>query len=343
MRDRRGRAWARVSPEGTFFLVPGRPTIRPAGCAAGRILLVGLVALAGASGGACRRGASPSRPPPAAPALPVLGPVEVRDESREHPGPGPLDVDAIAAALRTTLGRSGLVRIAPPDAAAAIGDAPVLHVLGEVAVEAVEAEKKGLIRANVSLQLVTRPVESLGAINESLSAGGEQIYALGGGGDRGRLAQKLAERTATDLLGGFVARARLATAPAAEVHQAIVADGGVLREEAIRVAGARQLREEVPSLLALLQDDEESVRDAALGALIAMRERRAVAELTRNRSLRDRREMRKILDAIAILGGDEARDYLSFVAESHDDEEIRRLATEAQGRLRRRERDAAAR
>jgi len=39
--------------------------------------------------------------------------------------------------------------------------------------------------------------------------------------------------------------------------------------------------------------------------------------------------MRKILDAIATLGGGEARDYLSFVAETHDDEEIRTMAAEA--------------
>jgi HEAT repeat protein len=109
-----------------------------------------------------------------------------------------------------------------------------------------------------------------------------------------------------------------------------------LREEAIRMAGTRGLREEVPTLLALLQDDNEATRDAALGALIAMKERRAVTELTRNRSLRDRHEMRKILEAIAILGGDEARDYLSFVAETHDDEEIRKLAADAKVRLDRR-------
>jgi hypothetical protein len=43
--------------------------------------------------------------------------------------------------------------------------------------------------------------------------------------------------------------------------------------------------------------------------------------------------MRKIVDAIATLGGSEARDYLSFVAETHDDEEIRAMAKEALERL----------
>ena len=33
--------------------------------------------------------------------------------------------------------------------------------------------------------------------------------------------------------------------------------------------------------------------------------------------------MRKIIEAIAILGGQEADEYLSFVAATHDDEDIR--------------------
>ena len=33
--------------------------------------------------------------------------------------------------------------------------------------------------------------------------------------------------------------------------------------------------------------------------------------------------MRKIIEAISILGGQEAEEYLSFVAATHDDDEIR--------------------
>ena len=96
----------------------------------------------------------------------------------------------------------------------------------------------------------------------------------------------------------------------------------------------------MPTLLKLLGDDDESVRDAALGALIAMRDRRAVRELTQSRSLRDRREMRKIIEAISILGGQEADEYLSFVAATHDDDEIRAEAAAARTRLQRREAEA---
>ena len=96
----------------------------------------------------------------------------------------------------------------------------------------------------------------------------------------------------------------------------------------------------MPTLLKLLSDDEEPIRDAALGALIAMRDRRAVRELTRTRSLRDRREMRKIIEAISILGGQEADEYLSFVAATHDDDEIRAEAAAARARMQKREAEA---
>ena len=48
--------------------------------------------------------------------------------------------------------------------------------------------------------------------------------------------------------------------------------------------------------------------------------------------------MRKIIEAISILGGQEADDYLSFVAATHDDDEIRAEAAAARARLQRRRR-----
>jgi HEAT repeat protein len=156
------------------------------------------------------------------------------------------------------------------------------------------------------------------------------------------LFDELVLRIAGDLIDGYVARRQIQDGPPAAVHAALQADGGELREEAIRAVGARKLRDEVPRLLKLLGDPDEPTRDAALGALIALGDRRAVSELTRTRSLRDRREMRKIIEAISILGGQEADDYLSFVAATHDDDEIRAEAAAARARLARRETDAVA-
>jgi hypothetical protein len=52
--------------------------------------------------------------------------------------------------------------------------------------------------------------------------------------------------------------------------------------------------------------------------------------------------MMKILEAISLIGGEEATDYLNFVAASHDDPDIRQAAREAADRMARRKGDASA-
>ena len=63
----------------------------------------------------------------------------------------------------------------------------------------------------------------------------------------------LVVRITRDLVDG-VAAAAPAAGGLAGGHAALVADGGELREEAIRIVGERKLRDEVPTLLKLLGD-----------------------------------------------------------------------------------------
>jgi hypothetical protein len=147
---------------------------------------------------------------------------------------------------------------------------------------------------------------------------------------------RLAERTAGDLVSLYVRRQKLWSGGSKEVAAALHAADRERRVEALRVIGGRKLRELLPAVLQLLSDEDEAVRDAALGAVVLLGERSAVKALTESRQLRDLREMRKVLDAIASLGGPEAKDYLGFVAENHDDEEIREMAKSALERMTRR-------
>ena len=80
-------------------------------------------------------------------------------------------------------------------------------------------------------------------------------------------------RVARDLVDGVAARRRLQEGRRRRVHAALVADGGELREEAIRIVGERQLRDEVPTLLKLLGDRRRA--DARRGAGRADRARRS--------------------------------------------------------------------
>jgi hypothetical protein len=236
-----------------------------------------------------------------------------------------------------------------PDGAAG----PVTRAHVQLGVDGAEVEDKGIARARVSVQLETRPEGARGGIDERLEGEGEEPYAVARSGPRARsearaapakaiIFQRLVERLAGDLVDGFAARRRLHAAGPEVLRAALAPDAGELRLEAIRTIGERHVTTDSDALLALLNDPDETTRDAALGALIALGDRRAVTELTRTRSLRDRREMSKIIEAIAILGGQEADDYLSFIAGSHDDEDIRAEAAAARARLQRRLADASA-
>ena len=286
---------------------------------------------------ACRRRAAPPPPPPPAP--PQLGTIAIEDQS--PPSDERPDAVAIEAELRRVLLASGLFAAAGADA----GAAPTARARVAFAAECVEEGAKGEARAQVRLRIDTRPSEAQGALAFDLQGQGVEPYAVAV--KKARAAEPAAKparpslsalvvRITRDLVEGVAARRRLQDGSPTALHAALVADGGELREEAIRIVGERGLRDEVPTLLKLLGTDDETVRDAALGALIAMRDRRAVRELTQSRSLRDRREMRKIIEAISILGGQEADEYLSFVAATHDDDEMRTEAAAARARMQRR-------
>jgi hypothetical protein len=292
---------------------------------------------------ACRRSAAPPAPPPP-PARPLLGAVAI--ENLSPPGDGArLDGATVESELRRHLMAAGLFGAA--DGADA-GARPTARARVAFTAECVEEGTKGEARAQVRVRVDTRPSDAPGAIEFDVEGQGVEPYAVpahkkgappAAEPSRPVLAP-LVMRIARDLIDGVAARRRLQEGSPAALHAALVGDGGELREEAIRIIGERQVRAEVPALLKLLDDQDETVRDAALGALISLKERRAVRVLTESRSLRDRREMRKIIEAISILGGQEADEYLSFVAATHDDDEIRAAATAARARLQRREAEA---
>jgi hypothetical protein len=312
--------------------------------AGGGSRLLMAAALTGAlSTAACRRNASPAPQPP--PPRPVLGGLGIDDMSPPAESER-IDTAVIEAEVRKFLAASGLFAPAP-----ASPGAPVARARLAFTAESVELGTKGEARAQVRVRVDTRPSEAPGALAFDLTGQGVEPYAVGpakppkGKAADGAAAARpslaaLVTRIARDLIEGVAARRRLQEGSPAALHAAITGDAGELREEAIRIVGERQVREEVPTLLKLLSSDDEPVRDAALGALIAMRERSAVRELTQSRSLRDRREMRKIIEAISILGGQDADEYLSFVAATHDDDEIRAEAAAARTRLQRREAEA---
>lgn len=111
-----------------------------------------------------------------------------------------------------------------------------------------------------------------------------------------------------------------------------------LRQVAFAAVADRQLRGAVPRLLELLASKDELIRDGAIGALVALREPRAIKPLTELAQFRDLDMMRRVIDAIGAIGGDDARAYLEMVASGHDVPAVRELAQGALDRLNRRSR-----
>ena len=329
-------AWRRPAARFVAALVRAErsPSARPIGAALAGLLLVATAA--------CRRPVAPSPPPPP----PVLGDITVQLGAPDDGAPPPVDVDAVRTAVGERLLATGLFSpaAAPAAPSASTGRGPTAPARADVAVrvagETAEVGAAGEARARVALAIESHPADAPGGFAIALDGAGSQRYPARPkhGAEAGAAAETaLVIRIAGDLVDGFVARRRLHDGPPAAVHAALSVDGGELRDEAIRAAGERRLSDEAPVLLKLLDDPDERTRDAALGALIAIGDRRAVTALTRSRSLRDRREMRKIIEAVSILGGQEADDYLSFVAASHDDDDIRAAAAAARERMLRRQ------
>lgn len=114
-----------------------------------------------------------------------------------------------------------------------------------------------------------------------------------------------------------------------------------LRDYAIRVLADRRSPAAIPHLILRLQDENEDVARRAVGALVAIGDRRAVRPLAEMTRKRRPDQVRPILYALGSLGGSEAEAFLFTLESGSPDEEVRRAARDALADLRRRLDDAA--
>jgi hypothetical protein len=245
-----------------------------------------------------------------------------------------LDDARLVAKTKDVLERSGT--FVANDASAAKRTSANVRIEAEVVSDGVSEDSE--IGVKVRLKIEIHPATATTArYGEDAAAVGQAPLDKGQLSELAAAVQRLAERTTGDLLSAYVTRQKLWIADETEIARGLASKDGDLRLEAIRIAGARKLKAHLPVMLRLLADEDEATRDAALGAVVAMGERSSIRALAESRQMRDSYEMSKVLDAVATLGGQEAKDYLSFVAETHDDSDIRAMAKASLERLRKRD------
>jgi HEAT repeat protein len=96
----------------------------------------------------------------------------------------------------------------------------------------------------------------------------------------------------------------------------------------------------VPQLILRLQDENDDVARRAVGALVAIGDRRAVRPLIEMTKKRRPEQVRPIVYALGSLGGSEAEAFLFTLESGSPDEEVGRAAHDALADLRGRKDDA---
>lgn len=115
-----------------------------------------------------------------------------------------------------------------------------------------------------------------------------------------------------------------------EVVAALSSPSRRVRDFAVRLAGARKLRDLVPVLCKRLSDEPES--DLVLrivGALVQIGDPRAVSPLVELTKRKHPIFINQIVFAVAQIGGQEAEAYLDTLAQGHPSEQVRNTAAEA--------------
>jgi hypothetical protein len=132
-------------------------------------------------------------------------------------------------------------------------------------------------------------------------------------------------RALAEALGALDRQARVIRRDPAGLVDALEVPDPPVRVAAADVLGHRRHRPAVDALCRLLADSDDRVFEAALRALVAIRDQRAVPCITRHASGGSRR-LERVIEATSELGGNESMAFLAAVASDHDSPRVRGLA-----------------
>ena len=134
----------------------------------------------------------------------------------------------------------------------------------------------------------------------------------------------------------LVAQERLRLAPHAELLSAlsIGLHEPSMRIWALRLAADRSLVEAVPAAMDALEAEDADVQAAAIATLVALGDPRAVPALVKDADFNNYEELGVRIEAVAAIGGEDAIEFLEFVASGHSNPAIQEQAKSSLARLR---------
>ncbi|HVE83262.1 MAG TPA: HEAT repeat domain-containing protein [Myxococcales bacterium] len=218
--------------------------------------------------------------------------------------------------------------------------------LGAAGFALVEGEEAPRDAVRLTLEVMARPdTGQVGAVLHlrRRTETGQVSYEVGEASDPPSSARS--EATARAALGQALDRAlrqgrlqlQAADKPDGELVKDLASGDKAVRESAVRVLTDRRNPAVVQALLDQLGGDEPDEVRRAIGALVEMKEKRAVAPLIELGDARDPTFLREVIYALGGIGGEEAQAYLYTVAQGHDQPAIREAAQQALDELSRSE------
>lgn len=131
----------------------------------------------------------------------------------------------------------------------------------------------------------------------------------------------------------LIAQEQIRVGGPSALHSGLESDDNELLAWSLAIVAERPAPDLYDPVVSALASTDAEVRDGAVAALVALGEPRAVDALAKRAAFDDLDFMGKVLDAIIALGGDDARDYLEFIASGHPDHKLRMRAQAGLGRL----------
>ena len=142
-------------------------------------------------------------------------------------------------------------------------------------------------------------------------------------------------RAVDEMVGGVIAKEALRGARAGALREALSGSPDRVKW-ALELIGRRRLTQLAGPVRELLTSTDSAVADAAISTSVALGDSDAIKVLTEGIDFQDHERMRVVIEASAALGGNEAQQFLEFVATGHEDADVKAHAADALERLRRR-------